>query len=95
MYGSRSADAGIWTRFTDPAHRLVCVAPGWTDTPFNDPVIAHRGGQERHKQLIGNEVPLGFQATPAHIASVIAFAVSDDAGYMTGQAITADGGMTC
>jgi NAD(P)-dependent dehydrogenase (short-subunit alcohol dehydrogenase family) len=75
--------------------RVVCVAPGWTDTAFNNPVIGHRGGREQHEKLIAAEVPLGRQAAPAEIASVIAFAASDDASYLTGQVLTVDGGMTC
>jgi NAD(P)-dependent dehydrogenase (short-subunit alcohol dehydrogenase family) len=75
--------------------RVNCVCPGWTDTPFNDPVVAHRGGRARHEELVAGEVPLGRQAQPADIAEVIAFLASDAAGYVTGQTVVADGGMSC
>jgi meso-butanediol dehydrogenase/(S,S)-butanediol dehydrogenase/diacetyl reductase len=39
-------------------------------------------------------VPLGRVGTPEEMANVVAFLVSDQASYMTGAAIAADGGMT-
>jgi meso-butanediol dehydrogenase/(S,S)-butanediol dehydrogenase/diacetyl reductase len=39
-------------------------------------------------------IPLGRMGQPSEMASVIAFLASDDASYMTGAIITADGGIT-
>lgn len=39
-------------------------------------------------------VPLGRFARPEEIASIVAFLASDEATYVTGQAIVADGGLT-
>ena len=75
--------------------RVNCVCPGWTDTPFNDPVISYRGGREAHERQVALEVPLGRQAQPADIADVIGFLASDQARYVTGQTLVADGGMAC
>ncbi len=44
-------------------------------------------------QLIGR-LPLKRFAQPEEIAAVHAFLVSDDASYVTGQVIFADGGAT-
>ena len=38
-------------------------------------------------------VPLGRVARPEEIASVIAFLASDEASYVTGQTVFADGGL--
>ena len=39
-------------------------------------------------------IPLGRPGTSAEMAKVIAFLASDDASYMTGAIVTADGGLT-
>jgi dihydroanticapsin dehydrogenase len=72
--------------------RCNCLCPGWTDTPFNDPVIAFQGGKEAHMEYIRKIVPLQREALPSEMAGVIAFLISDDASYMTGQNIVIDGG---
>jgi hypothetical protein len=38
--------------------------------------------------------PLRRAGTPADIAGVVAFLLSDDAGYVTGEVVSADGGAT-
>jgi NAD(P)-dependent dehydrogenase (short-subunit alcohol dehydrogenase family) len=44
------------------------------------------------KEKVRN-IPVGRIATPDEIARVVAFLASDDAGYITGQTINANGGM--
>jgi 3-oxoacyl-[acyl-carrier protein] reductase len=39
-------------------------------------------------------VPLGRFAEPAEMAAVVAFLASDDAAYVTGELLVADGGTT-
>lgn len=41
-----------------------------------------------------SQVPLGRTAQPEEVAGVVAFLASDEASYMTGQAINVTGGMT-
>lgn len=74
--------------------RANCICPGWVATPFNNPAIAFRGGQAAHDALIQASVPLSREAVPEEMASWLAFLVSDDASYMTGQTITVDGGLS-
>jgi len=69
------------------------LCPGFVDTPFNDPAIEYMGGPSALREFVRTAIPLGRQASPAEIASVIAFLASDDASFVTGQAMLADGGM--
>jgi NAD(P)-dependent dehydrogenase (short-subunit alcohol dehydrogenase family) len=73
--------------------RVNAMCPGFVDTPFNDPAIEYMGGPAALTDFVRTSIPLGRQASPAEIASVIAFLVSDDASFVTGQAVLADGGM--
>lgn len=74
--------------------RANTLCPGWVDTPFNDPVIRFQGGPNAHAEIVAASVPLGREAAPPEMASWLAFLVSDEASYMTGQAINVDGGLS-
>jgi NAD(P)-dependent dehydrogenase (short-subunit alcohol dehydrogenase family) len=67
--------------------RVVAVAPGFTAT----------GGPDREaaRKLLMDSlggIPLGRPGTPAEVAEVVAFVVSDRASYVTGTEIAVDGG---
>lgn len=74
------------------------VCPGNTHTPMVERVsgiIGARQGQTGPEWLAmrARDCPLGRIAQPWEIAGVVAFLASDDARYLTGQAIEVDGGM--
>ena len=68
--------------------RVNCVAPGVVDTDMN----AHLSAEDIAS--LKEETPLGNVGTPSDIAKIVVFLASDDAKFITGQVITADGGMT-
>jgi NAD(P)-dependent dehydrogenase (short-subunit alcohol dehydrogenase family) len=70
--------------------RVNAVCPGstWTEA-WED-----GGWTEDDKVAFARKNPLGRFAKPSEIASVVAFLVSDDASYVTGHALIADGGLT-
>lgn len=72
--------------------RVNCLAPGWIDTPFNDPAIAFMGGRANLEVMVEDSVPLKRQGTPAEIAAAVAFLATDDSTFMTGQTVVVDGG---
>ena len=71
--------------------RVNCVSPGMVRTPMTEQAYADADFRARREAM----VPVGHIADPARdIAGVVAFLLSEDAAYMTGQNVVADGGMT-
>jgi 3-oxoacyl-[acyl-carrier protein] reductase len=69
-----------------PQVRVNCIAPGWIRTAWGEQ--ASSAWQER----VLRETPLRRWGTPEDIARLARFLVSDDAAYITGQVINANGG---
>ncbi len=65
--------------------RANAICPGAVDTPLLDGVIADRAA-------LAASLPMGRLAAPDEIARVAAFLCSDDASFVTGASIVADGG---
>ena len=63
------------------------VSPGYVET---DMVMAIR--KEVRDQIVA-QIPMGRLAKPEEIAAVVAFLVSEEAGYITGANISVNGGM--
>jgi len=63
-----------------------CVSPGVIDSPM----VAGLFDADRISQLI----PLNRMGKPEEVAAVVAFLASDAAGYITGQEVPVNGGMT-
>ncbi|MCU1492050.1 MAG: short-chain dehydrogenase/reductase [Acidimicrobiaceae bacterium] len=74
-----------------PSVRVNCVVPGTTDTPLCWQSVPE-GELAQAKRLAAGEIPLGFVADPADIANIVAFLLSTEARFVTGQSIVADGG---
>jgi len=72
--------------------RVNCIAPGWVDTPFNDPIVSHMGGREAQDAAVRAAVPLQRQGRADEIAEAFVFLASDASSFMTGHALVVDGG---
>lgn len=68
--------------------RVNAVCPGNTKTP---PLDAAAGGDAR--DVFAEGVPMGRVADPAEIAEGVVWLLSDEARYVTGTALSIDGGM--
>jgi NAD(P)-dependent dehydrogenase (short-subunit alcohol dehydrogenase family) len=70
--------------------RINAVDPGIIDTRLSASLIKDPvAGPEYLKKI-----PLGRWGSPDDIAKVVLFLASDDAGYMTGEDVIVDGGVT-
>ena len=63
------------------------VAPGFIKTEMTDVL------PDAVKAAATEQIPMKHFGTTADIANVVAFLASDEAGYITGQVISVDGGM--
>ncbi|HUE46580.1 MAG TPA: SDR family oxidoreductase, partial [Aestuariivirgaceae bacterium] len=68
--------------------RVNAIGPGSIMTDMLQSVV----GDKDARQRILSRTPLGRIGDPAEIAAIAAFLASDDASYITGQTIYADGG---
>jgi 3-oxoacyl-[acyl-carrier protein] reductase len=91
-----AAKAGIMGLTFSAARELAkyaitvnAVAPG-AATPMTETIRT----DARFKDKYLERIPMGRWAEPDEIAPVFVFLASDDASYVTGQLIAADGGMT-
>jgi 3-oxoacyl-[acyl-carrier protein] reductase len=78
--------------------RVNCVCPGFVETDMWTMVAREQGrllGQtpEEFTEHRRKQVPLGRLEKPEDVASVIAFLCTERAAYMTGQALSVDGGL--
>jgi 3-oxoacyl-[acyl-carrier protein] reductase len=69
--------------------RVNAVGPGYVATAL---VEAFVNSGRLNLQPVMDRTPMGRMATPEEIAKVIRFLASDDASYVTGQTLYADGG---
>jgi NAD(P)-dependent dehydrogenase (short-subunit alcohol dehydrogenase family) len=70
--------------------RVNAVAPGWVATRSTRRVLDDPEQWSKHR----SRIPLDRPAATAEIAAVHAFLASDDAAYVTGATVLADGGLT-
>jgi NAD(P)-dependent dehydrogenase (short-subunit alcohol dehydrogenase family) len=72
--------------------RANCICPGVIDTPLNDQFLAAVNDPEKLHREYAAVAPLGRTGKPREIANCILFLASDEASFVTGAALVADGG---
>ena len=63
------------------------VAPGFIETSMTSAL------NEKVREALKERIPLGRLGAPEDVAHAVAFLCSEEAGYVTGQVLTVDGGM--
>ncbi|MYB24603.1 MAG: SDR family oxidoreductase, partial [Acidimicrobiia bacterium] len=74
--------------------RVNAVCPGSVDTPMIAAVVAAADDPQARRQRAIEGYLIERMARPAEIAAAIAYLASDDASFITGQALPVDGGRT-
>lgn len=72
--------------------RCNAVAPGWIDTNLNQQFIESMPDPEAFRREIGYIHPVARTGTAEEVAALVAFLAADEAGFITGQIYTIDGG---
>jgi NAD(P)-dependent dehydrogenase (short-subunit alcohol dehydrogenase family) len=87
------SSARTWA--TDLKHRRIgvnAISPGSIDTPGLNGLLDSAPAGEQRQKMIYAATPVGRLGTPDEIAKAAVFLASDDATYVTGIELFADGG---
>jgi 2-keto-3-deoxy-L-fuconate dehydrogenase len=88
----------VATDYVTKGIRANCLCPGTVETPSLDERIAANanaaGSIDAARAAFVARQPMGRLGTPEEIAALAVYLSSDEAQFITGQAVVIDGGLT-
>jgi glucose 1-dehydrogenase len=88
--GMQNLTRTLALEFAPQGIRVNAVGPGATVTPINRAWI----DDPEKSALVTSHIPMGRAGLAEEMAGTVAFLLSDEAGYITGQTLFVDGGLT-
>ena len=95
--GIVSLTRSIALEYGDQNIRAVAICPGTIDTPLVRRTLSaqtHGMSLEQAKEQLDKAHPIGRIGTPEEIAATVLFCAGPGASFMTGCAVTVDGGLS-
>jgi len=74
--------------------RVNCVNPGVIDTPMVAQEVAKASDKVGYERQMHMDHPIGRIGQPEEVAKAVLFLASDEASFITGAALSVDGGLT-
>jgi NAD(P)-dependent dehydrogenase (short-subunit alcohol dehydrogenase family) len=74
--------------------RVNCVNPGVIDTPMVAQEVAKASDKAGYERQMNMDHPIGRIGQPEEVAKAVLFLASDEASFITGAALSVDGGLT-
>ena len=96
-FGIIGLTQSLAAEFADRGIRVNAICPGVVFTPLWDRMIEDYAAKRNMepddvRPYFEGKIPLGRLCTPEDVAAIAVFLASDDAAYITGQAIDVSGG---
>jgi NAD(P)-dependent dehydrogenase (short-subunit alcohol dehydrogenase family) len=73
--------------------RVNCVCPGIVHTPMLERRFALHADREGAYRATAERPPVKYLGRPEDVAAAVAYLASDEARFVTGSALTIDGGV--
>ncbi|HVL82326.1 MAG TPA: SDR family NAD(P)-dependent oxidoreductase [Actinomycetota bacterium] len=73
--------------------RCNCVCPGTVDSPWVGRLLSEAPDPEAARAALVARQPLGRLGSPEEVAKAVLYLASDDAAFVTGEALVIDGGI--
>jgi len=78
----------------NPAVRCNSVHPAFLEGPMVDLILKETNFPDAARARITRDIPLGRLGTPAEVASMCVYLLSDESKFVTGAEFVIDGGLT-